>query len=239
MSYPASPPEAGPNRAQLDTAQYWAGAAATAVVAALIGVVGILIARWTLKIPILAPAGDGAFGNAHTPEYALLSALIAIIAAGLLYLLVLGTPQPYMFFGWIIALATLAAVVYPFSTSAPLDQKTATAIVNLVIGVAIGTLLTAVARRATSRTETRPPYMFEVVNEPRRGVTGYPGYHREAERHALRQALQEAERRGQPQPGDTNPTQPIDVPRAREPRPLGEYEPRDAGGVDPRRPWGE
>lgn len=59
---------------------------ATAVVAALIALVGILICRWTLSIPILAPAGDGAWGNAHTDEYALLAALIAIAAAGVLYL---------------------------------------------------------------------------------------------------------------------------------------------------------
>jgi hypothetical protein len=54
------------------------------------------------------------------------AALIAIIADGVLYLLVLGTPQPGMFFDWMMGLATLAAVVYPFSTAAPLDQKAAT-----------------------------------------------------------------------------------------------------------------
>src|SRR6202008_1707545 len=102
MSYPASPNGAGAIRVRPDAAQFWAGAAATAVVAALIALVGILICRWTLNIPILAPAGEGAWGTAHTAEYALLAALIAIIAAGLLYLLVLGTPQPTMFFDWIL-----------------------------------------------------------------------------------------------------------------------------------------
>ena len=137
MTYPASPRDAATNRVRPDSAQFWAGVVATAVVAALIALVGILICRWTLHIPILAPAGDGAWGNAHTAEYALVSAVIAIIAGGLLYLLVLGTPQPNMFFDWIMGLATLAAVVYPFSTAAPLDQKAATAIVDLVLGIAI------------------------------------------------------------------------------------------------------
>jgi hypothetical protein len=159
MTYPASPRDAGTNRVRLDSAQFWAGAAATAVVAALIAIVGILIVRWTLNIPILAPAGAGAWGNAHTAEYALVAALIAIIAASLLYLLVLGTPQPHLFFDWITGLATLAAVVYPFSTSAPLDQKAATAIVNLVLGIAIITLLTTVAARAIRRpVARRSPY---------------------------------------------------------------------------------
>ncbi len=151
MTNPASPNDARTNRVRPDSAQFWAGAVATAVVAALIALVGILICRWTLGIPILAPAGDGAWGNAHTGEYVLLAALIAIAAAGVLYLLVLGTPQPGMFFDWILGLSTLVAVVYPFSTGAALDQKAATAVVDLVLGIAITSLLTAVAARAVRR----------------------------------------------------------------------------------------
>jgi hypothetical protein len=151
MTYPASPTDAPSGRVRPDAAQFWAGAVATAVVAALIALVGILICRWTLNIPILAPAGQGAWGNAHTGEYVLLSALVALVAAGLLYLLMLGTPQPRMFFNWIMGLATLAAVVYPFSTSAPVNQKGATALVDLVLGLAVTSLLTAVAARAFRR----------------------------------------------------------------------------------------
>jgi hypothetical protein len=125
-------------------------------VSALIALVGILVCRWTLHIPILAPSSEGAWGNAHTGEYVIAAVCVALVAASLLWLLVLGTPQPAMFFGWIIGLATLAAVVYPFSTGAPLDQKAATSIVDLALGVAIGTLLAAVASRAVRR-EVRPP----------------------------------------------------------------------------------
>jgi hypothetical protein len=158
MTYPAPPRNAPANRVRPDPAQYWAGAAATAVVAALIALVGILIVRWTLNIPIMAPAGDGAWGNAHTAAYALLAALIALVAAGLLYLLMLSTPQPSTFFNWIMGLATLAAVVYPFSTSAPLDQKAATAVVDLVLGIAIMSLLSMVASRAVRR--PAPPSVY-------------------------------------------------------------------------------
>jgi hypothetical protein len=156
MTYPASPAGAGSPRVRPDSGQFWAGAVATAIVAALIALVGILICRWTLKIPILAPAGDGAWGDAHTGEYVLVAALVALVAAGLLYLLVLSTPNPGLFFRWIIGLVTLIAVVYPFSSGAPLDQKAATAIVNLVLGVAIGSLLTATAARAIRRTTPQP-----------------------------------------------------------------------------------
>ena len=146
-----SAPDGGALRVRPDAGQFWAGAAATAVVAGLVALVGILICRWTLGIPILAPAGDGAWGDAHTGEYVLAAACAALAAAALLYLLLLGTPQPRVFFGWIIALATLAAVVYPFSTGAPLAQKMATAVVGLVLGIAIGSLLGAVAARGARR----------------------------------------------------------------------------------------
>jgi hypothetical protein len=156
MTYPASPADSRSPRVRPDSGPFWAGAVATAVVAALIALVGILICRWTLGIPILAPAGDGAWGDAHTGEYVLVAACVALVAAGLLYLLVLSTPQPVLFFRWIIGLVTLIAVVYPFSSSAPLDQKAATAVVNLVLGLAIASLLTATAARAIRRNGPPP-----------------------------------------------------------------------------------
>jgi hypothetical protein len=149
MTYPASPNPKASDRLRPDLGRFWAGAVATAVVAALIALVGILICRWTLNIPILAPAGAGAWGDAHTGEYVLAAVLVALVAAGLLNLLVLGAPRPGLFFGWIMGLATLVAVVYPFSTSAPIAQKIATAAVDLVLGVAIASLLSAVAARST------------------------------------------------------------------------------------------
>src|SRR5580704_17691632 len=163
MSYPASPNGAGAIRVRPDPAQFWAGAAATAVVAALIALVGILVARWALGIPILAPTGDGAWGNAHTGEYVLLAALVALIAAGVLYLLELGAPAPRVFFGWIVG---LAAVVYPFSTSAPLQQQAATAIVNLILGVAIASPLSAVSARAIRISRSVPPAYGQPRSQP-------------------------------------------------------------------------
>jgi hypothetical protein len=47
--------------------------------------------------------------------------------------------------------------VYPLSTSAPLNQRAATAVVNLVLGAAITSLLTGVAARAVRRTGPPPP----------------------------------------------------------------------------------
>jgi hypothetical protein len=65
----------------------------------------------------------------------------------------LGTLRPLMFFGWIVALVTTIAVVFPFSTTALLDAKIATAIVNLAIGLAAGLLVGGVAARSVPRGE--------------------------------------------------------------------------------------
>jgi hypothetical protein len=147
---PRQDPEPEPRR-RLDARPLWSGGVATAVVAALIALVGILVCRWLFGVPILSPRREGAWGNASTVGYVFAAAACALVATGLMYLLLISTPYPRVFFGWIIGLATLVAVVYPFSTTAPLSQKLATAVVNLVLGVAIGTLIAEVSRRATRR----------------------------------------------------------------------------------------
>ena len=136
---------------KVDAKALWSGGVATAVVAALIALVGILASRWLFNIPILSPRADGAWGNASTAGYALAAAACAPAATALMYLLLISTPRPRTFFAWIIGLATLVAVVYPFSTTAPLSQKLATAAVNLILGVAIGTLVYQVSLRAGRR----------------------------------------------------------------------------------------
>jgi hypothetical protein len=49
-------------------------------------------------------------------------------------------------------------VVFPFSTTAPTAQKVATAVVNLVLGIAIGTLTAQVAARAVRRRRSSRGY---------------------------------------------------------------------------------
>src|SRR5271165_5208929 len=135
----------------VDARQLWSGGAATAVVAALIALVGILVCRWLFNIPILAPRQDGAWGDASTAGYAITAAAAALVATAIMHLLLLTTPRPQMFFSWIIGLATVIAVVYPFSTTAPLSQKVATAFINLVLGTAIGSLINGTAARVIRR----------------------------------------------------------------------------------------
>jgi hypothetical protein len=153
MSRPEEPPPDRRNSSSrsIDARQLWSGGVATALVAALIALAGILVCRWLFDIPILAPRRDGAWGNASTAGYTIAAAAAALVATAIMHLLLLASPRPRLFFGWIIGLATLIAVVYPFSTTAPQSQKVATAVINLVLGVAIGSLINGTAVRVIRR----------------------------------------------------------------------------------------
>src|SRR5215831_5642296 len=160
MTVPMPRQDPEPERTRrVDAKSLWSGGVATAVVAALIALVGILVCRWLFSVPILSPRREGAWGNASTVGYVFAAAACALVATALMHLLLISTPYPRVFFGWIIGLATVVAVVYPFSTTAPLSQKIATGFVNLVLGVAIGTLIVEVSHRATRRAVVRggPP----------------------------------------------------------------------------------
>ena len=141
-----------------DARQLWSGGAATAVVAALIALAGILVCRWLFNVPILAPRQDGAWGDASTAEYAFAAAAAALLATAVMHLLLTATPRPLVFFNWIMALGTVVAVVYPFGTTAPLSQKVATALINLVLGATIGSLINGTAARLIRRREITGDY---------------------------------------------------------------------------------
>jgi hypothetical protein len=139
----------GRTRPKIDVAQLWAGGVATAIVAGLVALVGVLVWRWLFSVPILAPKSDGAYGDVRTTDYVLAAAGAALVATALAQLLLVSTPRPLVFFGWIVGLATVVVVLYPFSTAAPLSEKIATAVVDLVIGIVTGSLVSGVAERST------------------------------------------------------------------------------------------
>src|ERR1700761_1756118 len=141
--------------AKLDMRRLWLGGVATALVAALIVVVGVLIARGILGISVLAPATADDLGTSATAVYAVFAAVCALLATGVLNLLLLGAPRPLAFFTWITALADVLAVTTPFSQGAPLSSKVFTALINLLVGVAVISLLSGVARAAARPVE--PP----------------------------------------------------------------------------------
>ena len=136
-------------RPKIDVGQLWSGGVATAIVAGLVALVGVLVCRWLFSIPLLAPKSAGAYGDAHTTYFVLAATGAALVATALAQLLLVSTPRPLVFFWWIVGLCTAVAVLYPFSTAAPLSQKIATAAVDLVTGIVIGSLISQIAERST------------------------------------------------------------------------------------------
>ncbi|MEU8816577.1 DUF6069 family protein [Actinoplanes sp. NPDC048796] len=143
-------------RPAVNAGKLWAGGAATAVVAALIAIAGILFGRGLFDIDVLAPKGQGTWGDASTGWYAFGAGMAALVATGLVHLLLLTTPRPMRFFGWVIGLATVVAMLAPFVTDASLGARVYTAGLNMVLGIAVGSLVAGVAKSAVIRVPQPP-----------------------------------------------------------------------------------
>lgn len=155
----------GPVRTRpgVDAGRLWAGGAATALVAALTAIVGLLIARGIFNVTVVEPKGQGVWGNASTVTYAVAAAVAALLATGLMHLLSVTVPSPGSFFGWIMVLLTAIAVVVPLTLNVAESAKVATAAINLVVGLVITIVISSMAARARtvyvrkSRAEAAPP----------------------------------------------------------------------------------
>lgn len=146
--YRGSPQERSSPRPKLDERRFRAAGLATSIVAALIAVVGVVIARGVFKIPLLGPLESGVWGSASTIAYAFAAFAFAMLGTGLLFLLLRTTPSPITFFGWIVGLVTAVAAVIPLTMGSDFGAKVATALVNAAIGIAIGMLTVSGARRS-------------------------------------------------------------------------------------------
>ena len=140
-------PAEGRPRRVIDAGRLWSGGVMAAVVAAGVAIVGLLIARGILDIPVLVER-NGKLVNANTWWYAGAAFLAGIAATGLLHALLVTTPQPYRFFRWIAGLAVTIAVLIPFTTAAGLDTKLTVASINLAVGVCIVSIVSGVGRSA-------------------------------------------------------------------------------------------
>lgn len=145
-SRPAAPATAVPARPEtrlvVETGRFWAGGAATAFVAALVGVVGVIVLETILRLDLTY---RDLFGTGSAMgAYIFGGILTAVASAALLQLLVLTTPRPRAFFGWILGLATVVATLLPFTWTTDVSSAIASGIVNLMLGIAVWSLLTGV-----------------------------------------------------------------------------------------------
>jgi len=135
-----------PSATPVDAGRLWSGGVATGIVAALVGLVGVLVAS-VADINPVSPGwliGD-ARGGEDGRHYAVTAFLAALVATALLHVLLLTVPHPLRFFHWIVGLSTVAAVTVAFTRHGDVAEQIAAGTITAAIGIAIGSLLSGVA----------------------------------------------------------------------------------------------
>ena len=126
----------------VDQGPFWAGVAATAVVAALAAALALVVLD-VFDVDLLDPP----VGSSRGLGWAGAAVVAALLAGVVLLLLVMTTPRPRLFFGWIVFLVTATAAVLPFTRDASTEAQVATCALCVLIGLVVGTSLGAVAGR--------------------------------------------------------------------------------------------
>jgi hypothetical protein len=146
MSTPNAPEPIPGKRVVIDAPRLWGGGLATAVVAALVAAVGVLVCRDLLHVKLVEPPLLK-ITKSFAGSYAITAFVAALLATGLAHLLSVVTPRPRIFFGWIVALVTVVTMVLPFTLDGNIKGKICAALINMVIGLCIASLLSAVLSR--------------------------------------------------------------------------------------------
>jgi hypothetical protein len=139
------PAEEPPERPRLDAGRYWAGAAATVLVCALLGFAASVVFDEVFDIGLYPPPDAAGVGD--DASWAAAGAIFALAAAVVLHLLVVIAPRPRMFFGWLVGLTTVILAVLPFAGNPDLLRGAMTALVWVILGLAVSSMLGAVLGR--------------------------------------------------------------------------------------------
>ena len=150
MSDPSIRSNAHRPRVAIDAARLWGGGLATAVVAALVAVAGVMICQNVLDISVVRPAVVLDVTDSFRLDYALTAFVLALAATGLAQALAAATPRPRAFFGWIMGLATVCGAAAPFAVGDDLEGQIATACINVALGICVWTLVASVMAKTMS-----------------------------------------------------------------------------------------
>lgn len=142
-----------PNTSRLAT--LWSGGRAAAGVAAGVALVGFLMVRGVARIPILG--SDGGWFVVSLLLYLIGAVILALAATEVMRLLLLGTPRPRTFFGWIAGVTIVVLFLLPLISNQPLSERIGTAFVNLITTLAISILVSMSAAAAMRRANPNPP----------------------------------------------------------------------------------
>jgi hypothetical protein len=130
----------------VDAGRFWQGTAFAAVVAALTALVGLLVVRGLLDLPVLRRSDGGAVSQASTVWYLAVSMLGALAVGALLHLLLLYAPRPWSFYAWIAGLAVAVVTLLPLTFDAAASSRLATGALHLLVGVIVVVFVQTVGR---------------------------------------------------------------------------------------------
>ncbi|GAA4811441.1 hypothetical protein GCM10023200_56550 [Actinomycetospora chlora] len=126
----------------------WAGGVATAVVAAGIAIVGVLILSNVFDLGIQTAQRSGALVDNALTIIPVCAVIAALAGTALLHLLLLTTPRPATFFSAIVLLVLAVLLLQVFLAAGGVVDHIATAILYAAIGLAIISMLSGVSRTA-------------------------------------------------------------------------------------------
>jgi uncharacterized protein DUF6069 len=150
---------------EVNLVRLWTGGIAAAVVAAVMTVLGSVVARELFGVTVPVPVATTANPAAATVAYALCAMALTIQATVLLHVLVERSQQAVRVFAWIGLPLILVASVLPFAARpVPIERAWATAAINCLTGIVVLGLLASACSLATSRGD---PY-GAARNDPRR-----------------------------------------------------------------------
>jgi hypothetical protein len=144
-----APDDARESEARSAQVRYGVGAAITAVLAALTGLVGLILAHGILGISVMFGSGSTLTPIGFT-EYGFAAAGIALLAAGLFGAMVRIAPKPATYYAWLTGMVTLLAGLLPFTTTAGLHSQIALAVINVAVGLVIAVGIPLAASNARS-----------------------------------------------------------------------------------------
>ncbi len=129
----------------------WAGGVATALVAAGIAFVGVLIINSIFEVGIQTAGRSGALVDNASTVIPVAAAIAALAGTALLHLLLMTTPRPASFFSAIAVLVIVVLILQVFLAEGSISAHIATGVLYAALGIGIVSMLSGV-----SATSVRP-----------------------------------------------------------------------------------
>jgi hypothetical protein len=136
------------DQARADAGRLWAGGVVTAIVAAGVALIGVLVTHKLLHVTLLNPDGSREAADDAMVMLPLLAAIVTLLATGLLHLLMTTTPRAPQFFATIGGLLMALILLQVYVSSSDVTGRFATGALYLIIGVVMISTLSGVGRTA-------------------------------------------------------------------------------------------